>query len=66
MTKKSPPIFIVHGDQDPIVPYKQSVHLHEKLVAAGVTCEFMTVKNGGHGKFSREKKNEFKKRMFAF
>lgn len=66
ITKDSPPVFIIHGDKDPTVPYEQSVQLHEKLISAGVTAEFMTVKNGGHGKFSSEKNNEFKKRMFTF
>ena len=66
ITKNSPPVFIIHGNQDPIVPYEQSVQLHEKLISAGVICEFMTVENGRHGKFSYEKNKEFKKRMFAF
>ena len=59
-------MFIIHDNKDSTVPYEQSVQLHEKLISAGVTAEFMTVKNGGHGKFSSEKNNEFKKRMFTF
>lgn len=66
ITENSPPVFIIHGDKDPVVPYDQSVELHKKLVAAGVNCQFMTVENGLHGKFSYEMKKEFKKRMFAF
>lgn len=49
--KTSPPVFIVHGDADPIVPYEQSVALKAKLDEMGVKSEFITVKGGLHGKF---------------
>lgn len=52
--KSSPPVFIVHGDADPIVPYEQSVALKAKLDEMGVKNEFITVKGGLHGKFSAE------------
>lgn len=52
--KSSPPIFIVHGDADPTVPYEQSVALKEKLDKLGVKNEFITVKDGLHGKFTPE------------
>ncbi|MDR6785127.1 acetyl esterase/lipase [Pedobacter africanus] len=52
--KTSPPVFIVHGDADPIVPYQQSVALKAKLDQLGVKNEFITVKGGLHGKFSPE------------
>lgn len=47
-----PPIFSVHGDADPIVPYDHGVRLHEALDAAGVPNELLTVEGGGHGRFS--------------
>ena len=46
VTKNSPPVFIVHGDADPTVPYQQSVDLHKKFLEAGVKTEFITVKGG--------------------
>ncbi|MET4138004.1 alpha/beta hydrolase [Pedobacter sp. UYP1] len=49
--KTSPPVFIVHGDADPIVPYEQSVALKARLDELGVKNEFVTVKGGLHGKF---------------
>ncbi|MFA4869890.1 MAG: alpha/beta hydrolase [Pedobacter sp.] len=52
--KTSPPVFIVHGDADPIVPYEQSVALKAKLDEMGVKNEFITVKGGQHGKFEAE------------
>jgi len=66
VTKDSPPVFIVHGDADPTVPYQQSVNLHKKLKDAGVQTEFMTVEGGLHGKFEKEKNSEINKAMIAF
>ncbi len=66
VTKNSPPIFIVHGDADPTVPYQQSVDLHKKLLEVGVKTEFITVPGGLHGKFEKEKNSEINKAMIAF
>jgi acetyl esterase/lipase len=52
--KTSPPVFIVHGDADPIVPYQHAVDLKAKLDELGVKNEFITVKGGLHGKFTAE------------
>ena len=54
VTKNSPPVFIVHGDADPTVPYSQSVALNQELENFGVVHQFFTVKDGGHGQFSPE------------
>jgi acetyl esterase/lipase len=64
--KNSPPVFIVHGDADPTVPYQQSVDLHKKLVEAGVKTEFITVEGGLHGKFEKEKNSAINKAIIAF
>lgn len=66
VSKNTPPVFIVHGDADPTVPYQQSVDLHEKLEAAGVTTQFVTVPGGGHGKFDKEKNAEINKEIIRF
>jgi acetyl esterase/lipase len=66
ITKNSPPVFIVHGDADPTVPYQQSVALYDKLVAAGVKTEFVTVPGGLHGKFDKEKNSEINKAILKF
>ena len=66
ITKDSPPVFIVHGDADPTVPYQHSVDLHKKLMDAGVKTEFITVKGGLHGKFEKEKNNEINKAIVIF
>ena len=66
VTKNSPPIFIVHGDADPTVPYQQSVNLYKKLQDLGVKSQFITVAGGGHGKFEKEKNNEINEAILQF
>lgn len=66
VTKNSPPIFIVHGDADPIVPYQQSVDLYKKLQDLGVKSQFITVEGGLHGKFNKEKNSEINAAILQF
>ncbi|WP_179319253.1 alpha/beta hydrolase [Winogradskyella helgolandensis] len=66
VTKKSPPIFTVHGDADPIVPYKQSVKLHKILIDNKVTSKFLTIPNGKHGKFTEEQNKLYSSMMWEF
>lgn len=66
INEKSPPIFIVHGNKDPIVPYQQSVDLHKKLVKKGVINTFITVDGGLHGKFNPDKNREISKSIIDF
>ena len=64
--KNTPPTFIVHGDADPIVPYSQSVNLYNLLQKNGVKSEFMTIKDGEHGKFKDEDKSKLSKAIISF
>jgi len=66
VNKNNPPVFIVHGDADPTVPYEQSVELNKKLQEAGVKTKFITVPGGQHGKFDKEKNSEINKEIIAF
>lgn len=43
-----PPTRLIHGDLDDTVPYTMSVTLHQRLLAAGVPCDFFTYPGGGH------------------
>ena len=45
------PILIVHGDQDPLVPVKQSEVFLAALQKAGVDASLYIVTGGGHGGF---------------
>jgi len=49
--KGAPPVFTVHGDADPIVPFEQAQRLHASLAAAGVSDRLYVVRHGGHGEF---------------
>ena len=49
VSSDDPPIFIAHGDADPVVPLQQSQDLIKKLKAAGVPCELIIHPGGGHG-----------------
>lgn len=66
VTKNSPPVFIVHGDADPTVPYQQSVDLHKKLKEAGVKTEFINVPGGLHGKFEKTVNSDLNKAIIKF
>lgn len=64
--KSSPPIFIVHGDADPTVPYQQSVNLKKMLDDVGCKNEFITIPGGLHGKFTKEQNTALNKSIEAF
>ena len=49
--KGQPPVFIVHGDADDVVPIQSSQLLKAALDKAGVPSEFHVVPGGGHGQF---------------
>ena len=55
------PFLIIHGDQDKLVPYHQSVLLKDALEKAGVSVKFYRVKGGGHGWFKDPKVPELTK-----
>ncbi|KTE22790.1 hypothetical protein ATE67_02400 [Sphingopyxis sp. H050] len=66
LTKDSPPIFIVHGDADPVVPISQSIDLEQRLTRLGVSHDYVTVERGGHGKFDPEGKALVNARLMKF
>lgn len=48
VTKDDPPILLVHGDNDVIVPVRHASKLHEHLQAAGGNAELFVVKGANH------------------
>jgi dipeptidyl aminopeptidase/acylaminoacyl peptidase len=44
-----PPMLLVHGDSDTLVPLAQSIVFDAALTKAGVPHQFLIVKNAGHG-----------------
>ena len=49
VTASDPPMFIAHGDQDTVVPLKQSFRLADALENIGVEHAVLTVAGAGHG-----------------
>lgn len=49
VSKGDAPTMIVHGTNDLLVPYQQSVDFEAALKKAGVEVKLHTVKGGGHG-----------------
>ncbi|CAH8291992.1 acetyl esterase/lipase [Mariniflexile fucanivorans] len=66
VSKNSPPIFIAHGDADPIVPYKQSVILYKRLKAHKVKTRLLTLKKGKHGNFTKKQNILLSKSIWKF
>lgn len=48
LTKASPPILLLHGEKDPILSIKNSLHMLEFAKEKGADVELLTVKNAGH------------------
>ncbi len=49
VSKDDPPIMLVHGDKDDIVPLQHATNLYEKLQSAGVKTELVVIPGGNHG-----------------
>ena len=47
--KAYPPYLIMHGDEDGMVPFDQSVRMYEKLKSCGKRAELYKVCGAGHG-----------------
>lgn len=43
------PVLLIHGVDDPVVPYEQSQRMHRALRGAGVPARLVSVPNRGHG-----------------
>jgi acetyl esterase/lipase len=49
ITKQTPPMFLVHAEDDKAVPIQNSLRMVEAASKAGVPCELVLLKTGGHG-----------------
>ncbi|MCL2059995.1 MAG: alpha/beta hydrolase [Oscillospiraceae bacterium] len=47
--RECPPVLTMHGDMDRLVPFEQSVIIHEALVAAGKHSEYYKLLGADHG-----------------
>ncbi len=49
LTEDDPPFFILHGENDTVVPYDLASQLQQEADAVGLPYSFYTVANAGHG-----------------
>ena len=54
VTSDDPPVFIIYGNKDIVVPMQQSESIIAKFKEAKVPCEFIVKDGGGHGWRNRE------------
>jgi len=54
VTSDDPPVFIIYGNKDIVVPTQQSESIIAKFREAKVPCEFIIKDGGGHGWRNRE------------
>jgi acetyl esterase/lipase len=66
VSPSNPPIIVIHGDEDGVVPYEQSVRLHKALDAASVPNELVTIKGGNHGYYPDADQLRAYDRIWAF
>jgi len=44
-----PPILLLHGDTDEVVPVEETIHFHQVLKSAGVDATLRVLPGIGHG-----------------
>ncbi len=49
LTADDPPVLILHGDRDPVVPLSQSREVHRRYREAGLTSTLHVLEGAGHG-----------------
>lgn len=71
VTPTAPPFLIIHGENDMIVPSRQSLAFYERLCAVGVEAELIKVKYATHalipmGRFISPGRRELCRRIVTF
>ena len=49
VSSDDPPVLLIHGDADKLVPIAHSARMRAGLAAAGATVDFVTIPGGDHG-----------------
>ena len=52
LLEEMPPVLILHGNKDRLVPLSQSIDLYESLKQRQVDCRLVIINNADHGHFS--------------
>ena len=64
--KASPPILIIHGTADTIVPWEQSRQFSEQLKKVGAPYQFITVKDAPHSFHLQPKQRDLRPAVLGF
>jgi acetyl esterase/lipase len=66
LTKDDPPLLILHGDNDELVPLSQSEHIHKLYQEIGLESSLDVIEGAGHGgpQFSDPAHYELVKKFF--
>lgn len=64
--KHLPAVLSIHGNADKVVPYSQSLRLHQALNRLGVVNELHTVAGKGHGDFNRDEVGAIYQHIWTF
>lgn len=51
ISERACPILILHGDKDPLIPYQQSIQLHDALNEAGKPTDLYILNEAEHGDY---------------
>jgi acetyl esterase/lipase len=65
VTPDAAPTLAVHGANDPLITFEQSVRIVDRLLAAGVEAELEIIAGAGHG-FTGADERRAEQRMLAF
>jgi acetyl esterase/lipase len=49
LSEDDPPVLILHGDKDRLVPLSQSEHLHQRYKEMGLESSLHVIEGAGHG-----------------
>jgi acetyl esterase/lipase len=66
VSKRTPPVYTLHGERDAVVPVTQSDSLDAALKRAGVQHVYQREPNANHGGFSAAQFARYEQRLFAF
>jgi alpha-L-fucosidase 2 len=47
--RNMPPLLLIHGTSDPLVPFQQSTRMCERMRSVGAACEVFPIEGAGHG-----------------
>ena len=60
VTRATPPMLLIHGEADPLVPIEQAEVFAQKLEQAGAPVQFLRLPDGTHNSFGKDPAQVFR------